>query len=71
MRELLFVKELFGEVREIFNNLPEYDTTISRVFEDNQACLKLACSTMPKLTPRSKRIAVKYHWFRKAGTIEN
>ena len=64
MRELVFVKELFNEVREIFNLSIEYETTISRVFEDNQACLKLASSTMPKLTPRSNHIAVKYHWFK-------
>ena len=32
--------------------------------EDNEACQKLAGSSMPKMTPRSKHIAVKYHWFR-------
>lgn len=36
----------------------------STIFEDNQACLALATSDPPKLTPRSKSIAVKYHWFR-------
>ena len=36
----------------------------STVFEDNQACLALATSDPPKMTPRSKSIAVKYHWFR-------
>lgn len=34
------------------------------MLKDNQACLKLACSEMPKLMLRSKHIAVKYHWFR-------
>ena len=37
---------------------------LSRVFEDNEACQKLASSSMPKMTPRLKYIAVKYHWFR-------
>ena len=34
----------------------------STVFEDNMGCLTLA--TIPKMTPRSKHIAVKYFWFR-------
>ena len=34
----------------------------STVFEDNDACLKLA--RMPKLTPRAKHIGIPYHWFR-------
>ena len=42
----------------------ESNTTISRVFEDNAAALVLANSPMPKMTPRSKHIGVKYHWFR-------
>ncbi len=45
----------------------------STIFEDNQACLALATSDPPKLTPRSKSIAVKYHWFCKQlepGAIE-
>ena len=36
----------------------------STIYEDNQACLLLATSDPPKMTPRSKSIAVKYHWFR-------
>ena len=34
----------------------------SRVYEDNNACLKFA--RLPRLTPRTKHIAVPYHWFR-------
>jgi hypothetical protein len=34
----------------------------STVYKDNEACLKFA--RMPKLTPRSKHIAIPYHWFR-------
>ena len=38
---------------------------ISTVFEDNQAALILArANDPPRLTPRSKSIALKYHWFR-------
>ena len=39
------------------NNIPT-----SKVYEDNNACLKFA--RMPRLTPRTKHIAVPYHWFR-------
>ena len=34
----------------------------STVFEDNNGALSLASS--PKMTPRTKHIAVKYHFFR-------
>ena len=34
----------------------------SVVYEDNAACLKFA--RMPKLSPRTKHIAIPYHWFR-------
>ena len=34
----------------------------SNVYEDNNACLQMA--RVPKLTPRTKHIAIPYHWFR-------
>lgn len=34
----------------------------SKVYEDNAVCLKFA--RLPSLTPRTKYIAVPYHWFR-------
>ena len=34
----------------------------SQVFEDNNGALIL--SETPMMTPRTKNIAVKYHWFR-------
>uniref|UniRef100_A0A7S4IN60 Reverse transcriptase Ty1/copia-type domain-containing protein n=1 Tax=Odontella aurita TaxID=265563 RepID=A0A7S4IN60_9STRA len=36
----------------------------TRVWEDNQGCLKLARLPPPRMTPRSKHYALKYHWFR-------
>ena len=40
-------------------------TTINTtVFEDNQGCLTLANLEPPRMTPRSKYYALKYHWFR-------
>ena len=42
----------------------EQDSPIpkSKVYEDNHACLKFA--RLPRLTPRTKHIAIPYHWFR-------
>ena len=45
--------------------------TYSSVFEDNNGALILA--TVPRMTPRSKHIAVPYHFFREhvaKGTIQ-
>jgi hypothetical protein len=36
----------------------------SRIFEDNQACITLATTDPPRMTPRSKHIAIRYFWFR-------
>ena len=70
MRELIpicnLATELFGAIR--FQKGLEFRTH-STVFEDNNGALTLA--TIPKMTPRSKHIAVKYWFFRdhvKRGT---
>ena len=45
--------------------------TKSMIFEDNNGALQLA--TVPKMTPRSKHIAIKCHFFRKHvfnGTVD-
>ena len=34
----------------------------STVYEDNESCLKFA--TLPKMSPRTKHIAIPYHFFR-------
>ena len=39
-------------------------STISTVFEDNRAAKILATTDPPRLAPRSKSLAVQYHWFR-------
>ena len=63
MRDLVSLKEILLEVKGMLD-LPLSGMTLSRVFEYNDACCKLSSSTMPKMTPRSKHIAVKYHWFK-------
>jgi len=79
MRELIAVREVLKEIREkvlgdaktqlqyrthskTFKAIPQ-----SQVHEDNQACLKF--STMPKMSPRTKHIAIPYHFFR--SKVEN
>jgi hypothetical protein len=37
---------------------------MSTVFEDNSAALILANLEPPRMTPRTKHFAIKYHWFR-------
>jgi hypothetical protein len=73
MRELIPIREVILEMQKtvfggrqvlacrshskIYEELP-----MSTVYEDNNACLKFA--TAPKMSPRTKHIAVKYHFFR-------
>ena len=37
---------------------------LTNVWEDNEGCLKLAKLEPPRMMPRSKHHALKYHWFR-------
>jgi hypothetical protein len=73
MRELLPLRALICEVAEGLGVEREKVSTVSAVWEDNQTCLKMAKSPYPNMTPRTKHIAVKYHWFKghiKDGEIE-
>ena len=64
LRELLPISRLLNEICERTKIERDDDTKICRVFEDNEAAMKLAKSQLPKITPQSKHFAVKYHWFR-------
>ena len=65
MRALLPMRRKLEEICTHFELPMEGLSTItSSVFEDNQAALQLATTDPPRLTPRSKSLAVKYHWFR-------
>ena len=75
MRELIGLRQL---LKEIYANVLSDDHdkrtsyfTIAKTFgeipqsvvhEDNEACLKFA--NMPKMSPRTKHIAIPYHFFR-------
>jgi hypothetical protein len=63
MRELLPIREIVSEMATSMGFDKAFEIrTYSKVFEDNNGCLVLASS--PRMTPRSKHIAVKYHFFR-------
>ena len=64
-RELLPLMDLVQEVSDAVG-LPsdEASNIFSTIWEDNIGALTLAHLELPRMTPRSKYIAVKYHWFR-------
>ena len=76
MRELIGTREIIKEIQTfvlngklkppkcrthskafVLDSIPQ-----SKVYEDNEACLKFA--SMPKMSPRTKHIAIPYHFFR-------
>ena len=64
LRDLLPIKEL---VIELLGGMGVDSRRLkfiskSTIYEDNNGAIRVA--TCPKLTPTSKFIAVKYHWFR-------
>jgi hypothetical protein len=64
LRSLLPLRLLFEAITQALHLPLDKNTTISTIFEDNRAAQILATTNPPRLTPRSKHIAVKYHWFR-------
>ena len=61
MRELIPLRRLTREVGEAFG-VSEGDLAIHSVmFEENTGAIALA--KVPKMTPRSKHIALRYHYF--------
>jgi Reverse transcriptase (RNA-dependent DNA polymerase) len=63
MRDLIPIRELVLEMSTAIGQTQVFSIrTFSKIFEDNNGALSLASS--PRMTPRSKHIAVKYHFFR-------
>ena len=60
MRELLPMRRLYEELLEALNIEKGPVTIKSTIFEDNNGAISTA--TMPKMTPRTKHIATKYHF---------
>ena len=69
LRELIPLRRLLQEIGERLE-LPFCNPAMvhSTIFEDNNGAIGLA--TSPKMTPRTKHIAVKYHWFKDMIGIE-
>ena len=63
MRKLIPMRALLNEMGTKLN-LDYVKTSVVRstVFEDNQGCLSLV--NVPKMSPRNKYLALKYHFFR-------
>lgn len=73
MRALLPMRRIQQSFCEAFCIPQTAQSSVSIVWEDNQAAKILASNDPPRMTPRSKHIAIKYHWFRshlKQGAIE-
>ena len=64
-RDILPLQRMVSEVGQAVGIPTETLLDIkSTIWEDNEACLKLANLELPYMTNRSKHIAIKYHWFR-------
>jgi hypothetical protein len=73
MRALLPLRALLHSLAFSLKLERDEVTKVSAVWEDNNAALKLATSQFPNMTPRTKHIAIKYHWFKshiQPGEIE-
>ncbi|MGH7954943.1 MAG: Ty1/Copia family ribonuclease HI, partial [Gloeomargaritales cyanobacterium] len=71
MRDILPMKRIIVEVLTSYGISLERATTHSTVFEGNNGALSLAHT--PGMTPRTKHIGVKYHFFRehvRRGTVK-
>jgi hypothetical protein len=64
MRALLPMRNILFQCLRFLGHPIDASSRISTVFEDNQATKILATTNPPQLTPRSKHIAIRYHWFR-------
>ena len=63
MRELLPMRALLQEIGEAWGlEITNPSLVRSTVFEDNMGCLSLV--NVPKMSPRNKYLALKYHFFR-------
>jgi hypothetical protein len=63
MRDLVPMRRLLQEMGTMMKlDFAQPALVHSMIFEDNNGALGLAQS--PKLTPRTKHIGIKYHWFK-------
>ena len=62
MRDLIPLRRVLQDLCEVFDLGEAGLSAHSTVFEDNSAALTLA--NFPQMTPQSKHIALRYHFFR-------
>ena len=73
LRDLIPIRRLIAELAASLSLHRDEVSKVCTVWEDNNGALTMANAQFPSMTPRSKHIAVKYHWFRehlKKGEIE-
>ena len=63
LREVIPLMTLMKEISGVFPLYIDKPNFFCKIFEDNQSCIKMAVA--PKLTPRTKHIALKYHHFKR------
>jgi len=71
MREVIPTMQLINEFLEVSESEQKPPTVKCTLFEDNNGAIKLV--TAPKMRPRTKHIALKYHHFREHvcnGTVK-
>jgi hypothetical protein len=62
MREILPMRALLQEIgTKLGSNFRQTSLVRSTIFEDKMGCLSLV--NVPKMSPRNKHIALKYHFF--------
>jgi hypothetical protein len=61
MRDLIPMRALLTELTTLTCLTFDTNTTYSTIIEDNKGCVELA--NAPKMRPRTKHIALKYHHF--------
>ena len=62
LREVIPLMTLMKEINEVFPLYIDKSNFFCKISEDNQSYIKMAVA--PKLTPRTKHIALKYHHFK-------
>ena len=68
MRDLLPMRTMVEKVLENLGLVGKGVFTHSTLFEDNSACISVA--TPPKMTPCSKHITCRCHWWREKANDE-
>ena len=64
MRSFIPLRRMVHTLLEIFEIEIPKENKMSMVWEDNNGVIKMVEAAYPNMTPRSKHIAIKYHWFR-------